>query len=171
MTLMLEPISSGAIPNYFMADIPFAVDMINRLGSPSCVRLQFVSVNGHTSAAGMSYLFHMLQDVYHAQMTQGRLVSTLQTHIGLIHHIQISGVPGTKLFGATSHNCSGRNEPDEQNEINYPFFFEVWPSTCRTQSLTNSGRPWRPQDIHSGLVLNIARAPKPQKDLHGHQSI
>jgi 2-dehydrotetronate isomerase len=51
-------------------------------------------------------------DVYHTQMNQGSLAATFTTHAGIIRHIQISGVPG-------------RNEPDHNQEINYPFLLSL----------------------------------------------
>jgi len=50
----------------------------------------------------------MQYDIYHMQIMEGRLAETIAAHFDLIGHIQISGVPG-------------RNEPDEQQEINYPY--------------------------------------------------
>ena len=47
-------------------------------------------------------------DIYHMQIMEGRLAETIAAHFDLIGHIQISGVPG-------------RNEPDDQQEINYPY--------------------------------------------------
>ena len=50
----------------------------------------------------------MQYDIYHMQIMEGRLAETIAAHFDLIGHIQISGVPG-------------RNEPDDQQEINYPY--------------------------------------------------
>jgi hydroxypyruvate isomerase len=50
-------------------------------------------------------------DVYHMQLTEGRLTQTLTDCIGLLRHVQIAGVPG-------------RHEPDI-GEINYPHLFTV----------------------------------------------
>jgi hydroxypyruvate isomerase len=60
---------------------------------------------------------HLHLDVYHIQMTEGRIAETLRTAAGRksgpgqLKHIQIAGVPG-------------RNEPDG-GEINYPFVFDL----------------------------------------------
>ena len=48
-------------------------------------------------------------DVYHAQMTQGNLIATINNCISYIGHIQIADVPG-------------RNEPGT-GEINFPNIF------------------------------------------------
>jgi hydroxypyruvate isomerase len=51
-------------------------------------------------------------DVYHTQMAQGSLAQTFTAHSAIIRHIQISGVPG-------------RNEPDGEQEINYPYVLSL----------------------------------------------
>ena len=58
---------------------------------------------------------HLHLDIYHMQLTEGRLTDTLQaamkrtTGPGQLRHLQVSSVPG-------------RNEPD-RGEINYPYLF------------------------------------------------
>jgi hydroxypyruvate isomerase len=60
---------------------------------------------------------HLHLDVYHMQLTEGRLTETLRMAMarqegpGQLRHLQISSVPG-------------RNEPDG-GEINYPYIFEL----------------------------------------------
>ena len=54
----------------------------------------------------------MQYDIYHMQIMEGRLADSIAAHLDLIGHIQISGVPG-------------RNEPDEQQEINYPYLLSM----------------------------------------------
>jgi 2-dehydrotetronate isomerase len=50
-------------------------------------------------------------DVYHMQLTEGRLTQTIMDCFDLIRHVQIAGVPG-------------RHEPNV-GEINYPHVFDV----------------------------------------------
>ena len=50
-------------------------------------------------------------DVYHTQMSEGFLAETLRENYAIVGHIQIAGVPG-------------RNEPDQRQEINYPYLFQ-----------------------------------------------
>jgi hydroxypyruvate isomerase len=50
-------------------------------------------------------------DVYHMQLTEGRLTQTLSDCLDLLKHVQIAGVPG-------------RHEPSV-GEINYPYVFDV----------------------------------------------
>lgn len=60
---------------------------------------------------------HLHLDVYHMQLTEGRIADTLrrvmarQEGPGQLRHIQVSGVPG-------------RNEPDG-GEVNYPYVFDL----------------------------------------------
>ena len=54
----------------------------------------------------------MQYDVYHMQIMEGRLADSIAEHFDLIGHIQISGVPG-------------RNEPDDLQEINYPYLLAM----------------------------------------------
>lgn len=51
-------------------------------------------------------------DFYHLQIMEGHLADTLTGQFELIGHVQISGVPG-------------RNEPDDRQEINYPFLLSM----------------------------------------------
>lgn len=54
---------------------------------------------------------HLHLDVYHLQLTEGRLADTITRNIRRIKHLQIAGVPG-------------RNEPS-RGEINYPYLFDL----------------------------------------------
>jgi 2-dehydrotetronate isomerase len=49
----------------------------------------------------------LLFDAYHIQIMDGDLIRRLERHRGVIGHVQIAGVPG-------------RNEPDAENEVNFP---------------------------------------------------
>ncbi|HBO2529747.1 TPA: hydroxypyruvate isomerase family protein, partial [Pseudomonas aeruginosa] len=51
-------------------------------------------------------------DCYHCQIVEGDLATTLRRDIGNIGHVQIAGVPD-------------RHEPDDDNEVNYPYLFEL----------------------------------------------
>ena len=50
-------------------------------------------------------------DLYHMQLTEGRLTDTLRENISRVRHLQIAGVPG-------------RGEPDG-GEINFPYVFDL----------------------------------------------
>ena len=51
-------------------------------------------------------------DFYHMQIMEGYLAETVKANIDIISHFQIGGVPG-------------RHEPDESQEINYAYLFDV----------------------------------------------
>ncbi|VTL99615.1 putative hydroxypyruvate isomerase [Pseudomonas aeruginosa] len=51
-------------------------------------------------------------DCYHCQIVEGDLATTLRRDIGNVGHVQIAGVPD-------------RHEPDGDNEVNYPYLFEL----------------------------------------------
>jgi hydroxypyruvate isomerase len=51
-------------------------------------------------------------DFYHMQIMEGSLVETVEANLDVIRHFQIGGVPG-------------RNEPDEMQEINYRYLFDL----------------------------------------------
>ena len=54
----------------------------------------------------------ILYDIYQAQLAQGAITDFLESHLDLIGHIQIAGVPG-------------RNEPDRGGELNWPYLFDL----------------------------------------------
>jgi len=87
--LLLEPLNPHDFPGYLIDTAAAARSVISAVDS-GAVGLQF--------------------DVYHAQMTQGRLLDTLDAHWRDIRHVQISGVPG-------------RHEPDALQEINFARLF------------------------------------------------
>lgn len=51
-------------------------------------------------------------DVYHMQIMEGFLAETIKANRDLIRHFQVGGVPG-------------RHEPDETQEVNYPYLFDL----------------------------------------------
>lgn len=51
-------------------------------------------------------------DFYHMQIMEGCLAETVKANIDIISHFQIGGVPG-------------RHEPDQTQEINYAYLFDV----------------------------------------------
>ncbi len=51
-------------------------------------------------------------DFYHMQIMEGRLAETVRANLDIIGHFQVGGVPG-------------RNEPDENQEIGYPYLFAL----------------------------------------------
>jgi hydroxypyruvate isomerase len=51
-------------------------------------------------------------DVYHMQIMEGFLTDTIKANLDIIRHFQIGGVPG-------------RHEPDEAQEVNYRYLFDL----------------------------------------------
>jgi len=85
MTILIEPLNLRDKPGYFLHSVEQAASIIEKVGR-SNVRIMF--------------------DCYHLQIMQGDLITRLKTHLALIGHVQIAGVPS-------------RAEPDE-GELNYP---------------------------------------------------
>ena len=84
--LLLEAINTRDIPGFFVSRTSQALDIID--------------------AAGSDNLF-LQYDVYHMQIMEGDLASTIERHVKRIAHIQVADPPG-------------RHEPGT-GEINYPF--------------------------------------------------
>jgi hydroxypyruvate isomerase len=89
MTLLLEAINTRDIPGFYLNTSRQGFDLMETIGAPN-VRFQY--------------------DVYHMQIMEGDLATTLKTHLARIGHIQIADPPA-------------RNEPGT-GEINYPFLFD-----------------------------------------------
>lgn len=70
---LIEPISPGAMPGYFLTRPDDALQAIDAIGHKNL----FVSY-----------------DIYHAQQTQGGLTDFIESHLDRIAHVQIAGVPG-----------------------------------------------------------------------------
>ena len=92
--LLLEPLNATDFPGYLVGSVAAALDAIAAVRSDN-IFLQY--------------------DLYHAQMSQGRLGQVFLEHFDLIRHVQIAGVPG-------------RHEPNGAQEINYPFLFALMDS-------------------------------------------
>jgi len=90
IVLLIEPINTHDIPGFYLTNTTQALSVINEVSS-SNVMLQY--------------------DVYHMQIMEGNLLSTIRANLDLVRHIQIADNPG-------------RNEPGT-GEINYPFLFDA----------------------------------------------
>lgn len=84
--LLLEPVNTKDIPGFFLNGTKQCLDII---------------------AATNSVNIKMQYDIYHMQIMEGNLASTIETNINSIGHIQLADNPG-------------RHEPGT-GEINYPF--------------------------------------------------
>lgn len=88
--LVIEPLNATDQPRYLIHTTAEGMAIVEAVNHPQ-VRLQY--------------------DVYHAQMTEGNLISTIKRLLPFIGHMQISDVPG-------------RHEPGT-GEINYPAIFST----------------------------------------------
>jgi hydroxypyruvate isomerase len=86
--LLIEPINIRDIPDFILCFTRQALDIIELAGTDN-LRLQY--------------------DIYHMQVMEGGITTTLRDHLDVIGHIQIADNPG-------------RNEPGT-GELNYPFLF------------------------------------------------
>ena len=116
MTLLLEAINTRDIPGFYLNTSRQAFELMEAAGAPN-VRFQY--------------------DVYHMQIMEGDLATTLKNHLARIGHIQIADPPS-------------RGEPGT-GEINYPFIFEwldglsyaAWIGCeYRPRSTTTDGLGW-----------------------------
>jgi len=89
LLVMIQPISSTVIPDTFLTTPDQALAVIEDVDEPALC---------------------LMFDVFHAQMTQGRLTETLEGALDRIAHVRAAGVPE----GA---------EPDT-GEVSYPFLFD-----------------------------------------------
>ena len=87
--LLIEPINTRDIPGFYLSRTHQALDIINASGSDN-IALQY--------------------DIYHMQVMEGDLASTIAGNLARIEHIQLADNPG-------------RHEPGT-GEINYPFLFD-----------------------------------------------
>jgi hydroxypyruvate isomerase len=87
--LLIEPINTRDIPGFFLRTTAQALEIIDEVGSDNLF-LQY--------------------DVYHMQIMEGDLATTLQKNLARIAHVQIADNPG-------------RHEPGT-GEINYDFLFD-----------------------------------------------
>ena len=86
--LMIEPLNTQDNPGFLIATSAQALSVIEAVGSDN-LRLQY--------------------DVYHAQVMEGNVVSSLRRHLTRIGHVQIADNPG-------------RHQPGT-GELNFPFIF------------------------------------------------
>ena len=90
IALLLEPLNSIDNPGFLVSTTTQALQIIDLVGSDN---------------------LYLQYDIYHAQMMEGNLATTLQTHLPRIAHIQLA-------------DCPGRHEPGS-GEINFAFLFSV----------------------------------------------
>lgn len=96
--VLIEPINARSIPGYHLSSFVQA-DQVLEAAAERCAR------------AGLRPP-KLLFDFFHAQMICGAVTPLVKAWAARIGHIQIAGVPH-------------RAEPDELNELNYPFILGV----------------------------------------------
>lgn len=88
--ILIEPINPIDMPGYFLNTAAQAAALIAK-----------------AQAAGAPDVIGIQLDLYHRQMTEGRLFDAIREHLDQTAHIQIAGVPH-------------RHEPDLNGEVNWP---------------------------------------------------
>jgi len=88
--LLLEPVNTRDVPGFHVHGTNHAVRIMDAASAPN-LALQY--------------------DVYHMQIMEGDLASTIKRHFPRIGHFQVAGVPE-------------RHEPDT-GEVSYPFLFDL----------------------------------------------
>lgn len=87
--LLIEPINTFDLPGFFLSRTSQALEIMAEAAEPN---------------------LYLQYDVYHMQMMEGNLATTIKQNLARIAHIQAADVPG-------------RHEPGT-GEINYPFLFQ-----------------------------------------------
>ena len=81
--LLVEPINTFDIPNFYLSKTQQAIDILNEVNS--------------------SNLF-VQYDIYHAQRMEGELANTIERHLAKIAHIQLADNPGRNEPGTGEIN-------------------------------------------------------------------
>jgi len=88
--ILIEPINTFERPGYLTTLTSEAAQVVERVGSAN-IGIQF--------------------DFHNAQLMEGYITRSLETHIDVIKHMQIAGIPG--------------RTPPSQGELNYPYYFSL----------------------------------------------
>ena len=91
--------------------VTLLLEPLNPIDMPGYFLNSVPQATGIISSVGRKNVAYQF-DAYHVQMSQGRIAETFTAMLPLIGHIQVSGVPG-------------RCEPDENQEINFPYLFTL----------------------------------------------
>ena len=88
--ILIEPINTFERPGYLTTLTSEAAQAVQLVDSPN-IGIQF--------------------DFHNAQLMEGYITRSLETHIDKIRHMQIAGIPG--------------RTPPHRGELNYPYYFEL----------------------------------------------
>jgi 2-dehydrotetronate isomerase len=97
------------------AGLTLLLEPLNRHDAPGYLMSHADDIAAVIAELGSPHV-KLLFDAYHIQIMDGDLIRRLQRHKDIIGHVQIAGVPG-------------RNEPDAENEVNFPAFLHALEAT------------------------------------------
>jgi len=92
-------------------DVRLLLEPLNTIDNPGYFLTGSAQARRIIDTVGSDHVA-MQFDAYHMQIMEGSLTESLREHRDIISHIQIGGVPG-------------RHEPDQRQEINYPYLFDL----------------------------------------------
>ncbi|HUR58026.1 MAG TPA: TIM barrel protein, partial [Opitutaceae bacterium] len=112
VTICLEMLNSKVNHKGYMADsTAWGVELVKRVGSER---------------------FKLLFDIYHMQIMEGDVISTIKAHHQHFAHYHVAGVPG-------------RHEPDETQELNYAAIMRTIVATGYKGHVAYEYSPARPE--------------------------
>ncbi|GAA0785528.1 hydroxypyruvate isomerase [Marinobacterium sediminicola] len=127
--LMIEAINNRDVPGFYLHHSHQVLDLIRKLELP---------------ATSLQY------DVYHMQMMEGNLISTLQQNADKIGHIQIADVPGRHEPGTGEINFTNLFKALESQEYKGYISLEYIPR-CKTEAGLGWLKTWKTQDERNEL--------------------
>lgn len=83
ITILIEPLNPRSNPDYFLQDMPTAVQLIEKIAAPN---------------------LKLLFDFFHAQIIRGDLLKQVEAFLPLIGHMHIAGVPNRNEPDASEVN-------------------------------------------------------------------
>jgi len=93
------------------AGVRLLLEPLNTTDNPGYVLTGSAQARRIIEAVGSDHV-RMQFDFYHLQIMEGSLTESLRKQLDIVAHVQAGGVPG-------------RHEPDERQEINYPYLFAL----------------------------------------------
>jgi hydroxypyruvate isomerase len=124
VTICLELLNSKVNHKDYMADsTAFGLELVKRVGSER---------------------FKLLFDIYHMQIMEGDIISTIKAHHQHIAHYHVAGVPG-------------RHEPDETQELNYPAIMRAIVATGYKGYVAYEYSPARPEPDAVSLLRRVVQ--------------
>mgnify|MGYP001976659830 FL=1 len=103
------------------------VEPLNTRDNPGYFLTSSTQARRIIDLVGQDNLF-LQYDIYHMQIMEGCLTETIKTNLDIISHIQIAGVPG-------------RHEPNERQEVNYPYLLDLLDQAGYTRWVACEYRP------------------------------